>query len=643
MKKIPNIGCRAIAPPEIKLSGDLVTVSFSSEAPLQRGFGLREILDHSEGSVDLNRIQSGKVLFNHDPEVILGKVERAWIENKRGYAEIRLKKQSDLPQVSEQLANIKDGFLDQTSIYYEIFEEGIKFEEDDENIYRVFKWAPIEVTFTPIPADPGVGLKGIFRSFREFEIMPKSIETTAPENIKHPTDSDPQQSPKFSIEEMRSKEENRWQGIRNLAGQFGESQLAETAIREGTSLEEFKDHLLKQVAKRSKDQGGAIASAQSPFVGLDNGEKKKYSLTRAIAVASNVIQPDRAGLELEVSEHIANKFNKGKPAQGIFIPTRDIAWYSKRATYSTTVPGAAGNLVETELRESDFIEALRNRAVVSRLGARMLGGLTGNVSLPRRSGVSSAYWVDEGSNIPESNASFDNVLLTPKQVGALSSITRLMLQQSTPDIEQLTRYDLVYEIALAIDRAALNGSGVGSEPLGILNTPGIGNADVGTNGGPLAWANVVQLETEIAVDNADEGSCYYVTNAVGRGKLKVTEKATATGLYLWDDISMLAMMGAMDGGMGTPMKMGYMNGYGAVSSNQIPSNLTKGSGTDLSAVIFGDFTNVLIGEWGTLDILPNPYGAGYEAGNIQLRIMQTLDIQLRRPEYFAAVKDFATT
>nr|DAK68992.1 MAG TPA: major capsid protein [Caudoviricetes sp.] len=71
------------------------TISFSSEEPYQRWFGM-EILDHSDGAMDLSRLNEvGVVLFNHNTDKVLGRVLRAWVENRRGMAEIEFDTDDD--------------------------------------------------------------------------------------------------------------------------------------------------------------------------------------------------------------------------------------------------------------------------------------------------------------------------------------------------------------------------------------------------------------------------------------------------------------------------------------------------------------------------------------------------------------------
>ncbi|HQF76409.1 MAG TPA: phage major capsid protein, partial [Syntrophales bacterium] len=279
---------------------------------------------------------------------------------------------------------------------------------------------------------------------------------------------------------------------------------------------------------------------------------------------------------------------------------------------------------------ASFIELLRNKMLLRRLGAQVLGGLVGDIAIPKQTGGATAYWVGENANVTESQQTFGQVALSPRTVGTYTDISRKLLIQSSLDVEAFVRNDLATVLALAIDYAGINGLGQGSsQPLGILQTSGIGAVAIGTDGGAPTWSHIVDLETEVSIDNADVGNLAYLTNAKVRGKLKKTfTNATYGEIPVW--------------GKGEEPGFGELNGYRAGVSNQVPSNLTKNAGSNLSAIIFGNFSDYIIGEWGAIDILIDPYTGG-AAGTVRVRVLQDVDGACRRAESFAAIKDASTT
>lgn len=287
---------------------------------------------------------------------------------------------------------------------------------------------------------------------------------------------------------------------------------------------------------------------------------------------------------------------------------------------------AGGYLVASELQPQNFIEMLRNKMMVKALGARIIGGLVGDISLPKMTGDGTAYWVSEGNAATASDYIFGLLSLTPKTVLANVPITRKMIMQSSMDVEALAREDLATCLALAIDKAAINGSGTDNQPLGILGTAGIGAVAMGENGGALTYAKLVALETAVSAANADIGTLAYLTNAHVRGALKTTQRFTNTDSPIWVDRA--------DNGAG----YGFVNGYTAAVSNQVPSTLTKGTGTGLSAIIFGNWSDLIIAQWGALDVLVDPY-TGASSGTVKINVYQDIDLGVRHAQSFAAIVD----
>ncbi|MCP4228736.1 MAG: phage major capsid protein, partial [bacterium] len=265
--------------------------------------------------------------------------------------------------------------------------------------------------------------------------------------------------------------------------------------------------------------------------------------------------------------------------------------------------------------------------IVRQAGARILDGLVGNVAIPKKTAGASVYWVAEDLTGPtESEPTFGTVSLSPKCVGTFSDMTRSMLLQSTPAIEELVRQDLAASVALGIDLGALHGTGANNQPTGVAATSGIGSVAGGTNGLAPTESHIIDLETEVAVDNADLGNLAYITNAKVRGKLQKTAVESGDALRVWDRHS-----------PGTPL-----NGYKAHVTNQVSSALDKGTSTGVcSGIFFGNWADMIIGMWGALDILADPFTFS-AAGGLRVRALQDVDIAVRHAESFAAMLDALT-
>lgn len=352
-------------------------------------------------------------------------------------------------------------------------------------------------------------------------------------------------------------------------------------------------------------------------LGMDPKQVRAYSLLRAInAAASNDWRG--AELEREASDEIAQRL--GREAAGFFLPM-DVQ--QRDLTVTPAVEG--GHLVATDLMSGSFIDMLRNRPMVAAAGATFLTDLVGNVAIPRQTGGATGHWVAESMAPTESQQNVDQVPLTPRTFGAFTDISRRLLKQSSISAEDFVRRDLAVTCALGIDTAALHGTGAGNQPFGIAATAGVGSVVGGTNGLIPALSHIVSLESEVAVDNADLGSLSYMTNARVRGRLKQTPRVASTdSLMLWAD---------------GPQPL---NGYPTHVTNQVSSTLTKGTSVgNCSAIFFGNWSDLVIGMWGVVDFLVDPYTAG-NAGTVRVVALQDIDIAVRHAQSFAVMLDALT-
>lgn len=619
---------------------DLLELSFSSEYPVVRSYGV-EVLDHSPGCADLTRANTGAapLLRNHDQRELIGVVERAWVDpaTRKGRALVRFDKG---PKGQEAQRQVEAKILGNVSFWYKIRSYREEYPDGPQSPPRVVidKWEVVEISLVSCPDDPTVG---VGRSAQPVYQDTLQINTGAAKKMEVMLTEDIQRQ----VQEAQQAERERIRNISAMPKKWGPKlpggmaraqEIAEQAIVQGIPEQDarnlFSDALFVQDVQS--------ISRPAPELGLDDKEQRQYSLLRAVRAK---LENDwtNAGFELECSRAIAKE--TGGTPHGFYVPIKDLKvnpldskralalMEGFRATYTTGTAAAAGNLVATVLDAGSFIDFLRSKPRVMQAGAQMLSGLVGKLEIPRQNGAGTVYWVAEGSGPTDANATFDKVTFSPQTLGVLTSMTRLMMIQSTPDIEMLARQDIANIIALEIDRVGIDGTGTSSQPRGILNTSGIGSVAMGTNGAAITYDAIIDVETTVATANADEGNLAYMTNPKVVGNLKKLK--STTNEYLWNGTDNPLTSG-------TP---GSINGYPVYRTNQMPANKTKGTGTNLSTIIFGDWSQLMYANWGVLDILPNPYGSGYAAGNVEIRALQSMDVKLRHPESFAVIVDIVTS
>ena len=656
------------------------SLAFSSESPVDMWYGT-EILSHAPGAMRTGvRQQTMPLLFNHVANDLLGIVDAVSIDADRlGRAEVRFGRDA---RGDWAMGQVDDGVLVNVSFMYRVF----KWLEDTEaQTLTAIDWEPYEVSLVTVPADPSVGVgraadtvtENAVQIARSAGTSPASATPRAPGVTPAPgASTDPEDLdmkfrfkkhrlqnaletatgtggtgttlPADVIENGASADQAR--SHQQRGAEFERARIAEiealakkydlaadvrsAMIQRGATIEQARmtaaDTVLER-AKRSSAPAADFGDTHNPD--LSKSDKARYSMIRAINAALNG-KWDKAGFELECNNEIAKRLGRGpQNERGFFIPTN--IPFAQRATYSVGTAGSGttgGTMVGTELLAGSFIEVLRNKARVMQLGATMISGLVGNVDIPRQTGQSSTFWTGEGSNTSESEATFDKISLSMKTIGTFSQITRNMLMQSTPDIDMIVRADLLASIALGVDLAAISGLGSGSQPMGIVNTAGIGSVIGGVNGAPISIDNYIDLETQLFSSNAPEESLAYLGNAKTIGSTKKLK--STTGQYLWTNAP---------GGQrsATP---GEINGYPMARSNQARGNLSKGTSAGVcSELIFGAWTELLMGEWGVIEIVPNPYdAAAFKNGGVLLRVLQSLDIAVRHPASFAVMSDALT-
>ena len=561
-----------------------VKIAISSEEPVQRSFG-NEVLEHSAEAIDLSFLASGRapLLLDHDPEKQIGVIESVDLDGsaRRLRATVRFGKGA---LAREAFDDVLDGIRANISVGYSIS----KMQKDsrDGETYIAKSWRPMEASLVSIPADVTVG---VGRS---------SEQPKKPEIVTYVEDSKMSEVDIAAVEaQARQSASKNAAQILELGQRHGQSELAHKAIAEGTSIEEFRGSVLEKI--------GSQRALEAQEIGLTKEQTKRFSLVKAIHALANPTDrraQEAAAFEFEASRAAAEQY--GRSAQGIMLPA-EVMKNWKRDLNSSDDAAIFGD----DFRGGDFIDVLRNASSVMQAGATMLTGLSGDVKIPKKTAAATAAWIaSEGGAAAESEMTVGQVSMTPKTLGAFTDVTRQLLIQSSLDVEALIRNDLTSAIALTIDKAGLEGAGTSGAPTGILSTSAVNTVTAFANPNPT-FAEVVTLETAVAEDNALMGNLAYILPAGMYGALKTTEKAAGTAQFVIEP-------------------GGTMNGYRAIVSNQA----TAGN------LYFGNFSDLLIGMFGGLDIVVDPYTAS-TTGTIRVVALQSVDVAVRHAVSFAFGND----
>lgn len=617
-----------------------IDLRFSSEFEVMRWFGI-EILDHSAGGMDAEWLGSGRapLLIQHDHSkqcgiVVAGSVQ---VRDGAGFCRVRFPK-TDAGR--DLYTEARDGFRPNVSVGYDVIDYQYEGARDGVDVYRVLRWRPYEVSFVSIGADPTAGTerapeeaKGEVNVYGASEMSGKgpalltgrSVRSVGggdappPGNVP-PVPAAPEGERSASHDDVVKAERERARKIADLGRSLNMQEAADKAVREGWTLAQFNGFVVESAA-RNNERNPLRPETE---LGLSDKEVRQFSLFRAIQAASPSGNWAQAGFEREVSDAVAKKL--GTPSRGFYIPYDVMARgfrHMARAERAGEVAtgGTGGNLVATNLDTASFVELLRPMTVAGRLGARMLSGLVGNVDIPKQISGSSVYWLNEGQAPTRGKPEYAHGSLRPRTIAAETAITRRMLVQTSMDVEDMVRLDMLQSIALEVDRCVMHGTGLLGQPLGIFNTPGVQVLELGENGGVISNDAVIDLETLVASVNADIGSLAYFTSPYGRGAMKKVPIFPNANVAVWDKKE--------------------VNGYQAVASNQVRSDFTKGTGTGLCGLGFGDFSSVVMGDWGVLDVQIDPNTDA--AGGVIMRNFMDVDNMLRHQQAFAVIDDMKRT
>jgi HK97 family phage major capsid protein len=604
----------AVVREAVNVEARTAELSFASELPYERWWGV-EVLDCTATAMRQGRIGNGRapLLCDHDTRDQIGVVQSVTIGADRvARALVRF---GNSARASEIFQDVVDGIRANVSVGYLIHKaQLVETSSDDNDTYRVTDWEPYEVSIVSVPADASVGVGRSADDPRIAveqpaplaapEFLSTTPATTEQRNMQAPdtTLAVPAAAPaapalniSADAAQIRQAETARVREILAVGDQFasqGGREIAMRALEAGGSIESVRAEIMNALAAR---QTSAVT-----HLDMSPTEVRRFSVLRAVRALATK-DPRVAGLESEATAEICKRMGIPEaPNGGFFVPS-DV----QKRDLTAGVPTAGGNLVATDLAASSFIELLRARSVVGMLGGTMLPGLVGNVAIPRQTGAATANWLaNEGAGAGESDQTIGQVPLTPKNLAAYTEISRQLMMQSTPAADQLVINDLTRVLALAIDAAALQGPGTGGAPTGIANTAGIGSV----TGTTLGLPGIIEFQTDVAAGNALTPNSAFVTTPAVAGLLMQRQRFASTDTPLWT---------------GTVLD-GQMGGYRAVTTTQATA----------ASMIFGDFSNVVIGEWGFLEIALNPY-ASFAAAITGIRAIQTVDVAIRQAAAFS--------
>jgi HK97 family phage major capsid protein/HK97 family phage prohead protease len=585
-----------------------LTFPASSETPIDRWFGT-EVLRHDEKSVRMQRLNGGAapLLFNHDWSDPIGMIDGARIEDGRLVVDAHL---FDTQRASE-VATMIDGGMRNVSIGYEMF----TVEEDTKaNRYTATDWDVLEVSMVTVPADPSVGIgRSKDDEVREVKVIaraadpsPTAASPAAPrerQTMTVATDAAAGANAEQRLDPLEVEKQRR-QAIAALCKANNiDGRVEDQWVRDGVRLETIAGKILEVIEERGKGRPTAMSD-----LGLSKSETQRFSVFKAIRAMRTPTHDNvnAAAYEIECSRAVAKRIGR-EDSGSIFVPgevlQRPLGEAATRAM--ATTPGASGGYL-VNVENMGFIDILRNRSVLMRMGARRLPGLVGNVVFPRQTGKATVVWQGgEGVSVTASDQTLGQLSMTPKTAIAITDVSEQLLRQSSPSAEAFIMADLAADVAIdGVDNKGINGTG-GAEPLGIKNTTGITS---GQDAASATYAKILAFVSTAGAANAIRGNPGFITTTAGASVLMQKQRFSSTDTPVWEG----------------NMMDGSLVGFRAMSSEQLASG----------NLIFGSFDEVVIGEWGVLELAMDNGGTRFNQAQVGIRAMWMVDVLLRYPQSF---------
>ena len=514
-------------------------------------------------------------------------------------------------------ADIKSGVLQKASVGYSVDQMVLEEEKKDgPSTYRVTSWTPFEGSLVTIPADFSVGVGRSDERGGEKDIscaltinvdeQPNIVQKatqqtrTMPEATTTPAVTiDPASERNAAVAEFKTRCKRIDEFVGSLKNPQWQKAASEIAIKHKTGEANFDDFRTEAL---DSFEGVTRVAAADPGIGMTQRDLGSYSLVRAL---NDAAKGKLGGLEKEVSDTVAKL--TGRETQGFFIPQDVMAHRATRALTTNSFT-AAGAFVETGAQGQSMIELLRNQMCVVAMGAKTISGLKGNLAIPSQTGGATAAWLSESGTITASDQAVGQVSLTPHRLAAATAFTFQLLAQSTEDVESFVREDIMRVLAIAKDLAALKGTGVSGQPLGIYGTPNKSTSVTLAGANSMIYADAVNFETNVATNNALQGSLGYLTSIATRGNSKlVAEISAANSIPVW--------------------KNDMVNGYKALATNQL---------TTLPSVIFGNWSDLIIADWGPggNEVIVDPYSLSMQ-GQVRIVVQHLTDVAIRHAKSFS--------
>lgn len=390
-----------------------------------------------------------------------------------------------------------------------------------------------------------------------------------------------------------------------------------------TLLDEV-DTLDKQIEDEQRAKNVALNKIKETPKKRDTEENLVNNFSLFKVLRSQIDGKPLDGAEAEIDQ-VGREEAKdlGVQIQGFAIPSllsQRMNGYHNRSLDAATA-ATAKNLIATNL--GSMIPALYPKLKLDQLGVTRMNGLVGDLELPAGDAIATASYKTETGASDETTPTTRKIKLSPKRIGAWTKFSLQLLNQSSIDLQMWVIMELMKAEARKTETVAYYG-GASNEPtgLGLYATPAANLISLGTDGGSITRAKLIECERTIEDVDADFDNARWVFTPTVKAILRELEEASGSGQgFVWKNDDKVL-------------------GYDALISNLLPKTLTKGShvATDLHMAAFGDWSKLIIGYWGLRDLVVDNITAK-KTGQVEVIMNAFNDVQITQPKAFSIIKD----
>ena len=584
-----------------------LTFSVASAEPCYRcepetGYEYYERLVMTPEAVDLSRLEGGaSILRNHDSDHVLGVVVKAYLQG--GKLWVRAKFRANDPESVAVFRDAAAGTLPNVSIGYTVG-NWVESRHDGRNYRDVTSWQVIEVSVAVgVPADPTVGF---YRNFSGGKMKKRDMNETGgpaqeerqagdPREAENPAEGREAQTPPPEKEgENKEPETKQPDPVPDPEpepapepepepknGEKGEAEGGEEGERNCGSGEEQRNAAPVNASYRSLN-----VIHNSNNIRRSSSMDQNYSLCRAF----QGLFGRECTLERNVSDELYRSAGLTPSNRGMMIRTGEFV-------AADSGPGAG--LVGTDHRGDLFVRSLRKRMGVK--GARVIGGLVGNQEIPVQTATVQVGISALNATANKTTPQVGNVVLSPKKFSAYVEVGEDLLAQGNPDAVAFVMDEISAQIARKLDLAILTGS---ADPAisGVDGTTGVQTVTV-ADLNSVTWQDILKFSGAIADYEIDPESVAWITRGKFTQAFKGISKDAGSGRFLMED--------------------GVMDGHAV--------NVCGGLSTDV--LYLGVWSNILIGQWGGLEIRLDDV-TGLKEGTVTIVGKLLADIAVTNPMAF---------